>query len=209
MSEATENASLFFMHQAVEVESSGRVLRAKIVTMDVNAVVLKLLDPVDLKQGEVMNMRPGQDAEDRRSVPVKVEWTLETQIDRLAKVFLPFEPPRTDRRLFLRIQLTCDFIIWRGIGDPMNEFEGRASNVSAGGMEGMIHRSIDLYPMEVVRFKLPLPHFSLAGDARVLRVFAAGEVNRIAFSFERMEDQERVLLVQMIQSIASQTPAKA
>lgn len=190
------------MHQTVDIESSGQVLRAKIVTMEVNSVVLKLLDPASLKQGQVVNMRPSGTSRDAAPVPARIEWTLETGVDYLAKVFLPFEPPRQDRRLFQRVPLQGDFWLWRGVGELATEHEGRATNVSSGGLEGMVHRSVDLFPMEVVRFKLPLPHFSIGGDARVLRIFAAGDMSRIALSFEKMEDEERVLLLQMLTNLA-------
>ncbi|MBM3271354.1 MAG: hypothetical protein FJZ01_27275, partial [Candidatus Sericytochromatia bacterium] len=55
MSSAPEPSALFFMHQVVDIESSGHVLKAKIVTMEVNSVVLKLLEPATLKQGQVLN----------------------------------------------------------------------------------------------------------------------------------------------------------
>ena len=190
------------MHQTVDIESSGQVLRAKIVTMEVNSVVLKLLDEASLKQGQVLNMRPSGSPQDAVQVPARIEWVLETAIDYLAKVFLPFEPPRQDRRLFQRVPLQSDFMVWRGQGDMTSEHEGRALNVSTGGLEGMVHRSVDLFPMELVRFKLPLPQLTLGGDARVLRIFAAGDMNRIALSFERMPDEERVLLLQMITTLA-------
>ncbi len=194
------------MHQSVDVESSGHVLKAKIVTMEVNSVVLKLLEPTaTLKQGQVVNMRPSGAATEMPHVPVRVEWILETSIDYLAKVFLPFEPPRNDRRNFPRVQVTADFMIWRGQGDLATEHEGRMLNLSSGGLEGMVHRSIDLYPMEVVRFKISLPQFTLGGEARVLRIFAAGDMNRIALSFERMEDNERVLLIQTITALGGMT----
>jgi hypothetical protein len=189
------------MHQAVETESSGQVLRAKIVTMETNSVVLKFLDPATLKQGQVLNMRPAGQP-DRTPVPVRIEWTLETAVDYLAKVFLPAEAKRNDRRLFPRVQVTADFTFWRGTGENTSEHEGRALNISSGGMEGMVHRSIDLFPMEVVRFRMALHRQTLGGDARVLRVFAAADMNRIAFSFEQMEDSERVLLVQTITHLA-------
>lgn len=190
------------MHQTLDVESSGQKLRAKIVTMEVNSVVLKLLDQANLKQGQVLNLRPSGGDRDLAPVPARIEWVLETAIDYLAKVFLPFEPPRQDRRLFPRMQLQADFTLWRGQGEISTEHEGRALNISSGGLEGMVHRSIDLFPMEVVRFKLPLPQFTLGGDARVLRIFAAGDMSRIALSFERMEDAERVLLMQLITNMA-------
>lgn len=203
MSTAPDNAAVdFFMHQTVEIESSGQTLRAKIVTMELNSIVLKLLDQANLKQGQVLNLRPGGADRNLAPVPARVEWTLETAIDYLAKVFLPFEPPRQDRRLFPRVPLHSDFMLWRGQGDLATEHEGRALNISSGGMEGMVHRSVDLFPMEVVRFSLPLPNFTLGGEARVLRIFAAGDMSRIALSFERMEDGDRVLLMQMITALA-------
>jgi len=100
------------------------------------------------------------------------------------------------------VQVAADFTFWRGSGESTSEHEGRVLNISSGGMEGMVHRSIDLFPMEVLRFRLALPRQTLGGDARVLRVFAAADMNRIAFSFEQMEDSERVLLVQAITSLA-------
>lgn len=80
MSSVEETMACLMMHQAVETESSGQVLRAKIVTMENNSVVLKFLDPAALKQGQVLNLRPAGHP-DKAPVPVRIEWTLETAVD--------------------------------------------------------------------------------------------------------------------------------